>query len=74
MNVMQCVRNLAGLYKMYPSLHSDSKNPATFEWVNRGDADRNILAYICRNPWDYNGAVLCILNLSPVSHYDYSKT
>ena len=71
-DVMQCVRNLAGLYKMYPSLHSDSKNPATFEWVNRGDADRNILAYIRRNPWDYNGAVLCILNLSPVSHYDYS--
>ena len=71
-DVMQCVRNLVGLYKMFPSLHSDSKNPATFEWVNRGDADRNILAYIRRNPWDYNGAVLCILNLSPVSYYDYS--
>ena len=71
-DVMQCVRNLVGLYKMYLSLHSDSKNPATFEWVNRGDADRNILAYIRRNPWDYNGAVLCILNLSPVSYYDYS--
>ncbi len=71
-DIMQCVRNLVGLYKMFPSLHSDSKNPATFEWVNRGDADRNILAYIRRNPWDYNGAVLCILNLSPVSYYDYS--
>ena len=71
-DVMQCVRNLVGLYKMYPSLHCDSKNPATFEWVNRGDADRNILAFIRRNPWDYNGAVLCILNLSPVTYYDYS--
>ena len=71
-DIMQCVRNLVGLYKMFPTLHSDSKNPATFEWVNRGDADRNILAYIRRNPWDYNGAVLCILNLSPVSYYDYS--
>ena len=71
-DVMQCVRNLVGLYKMYPALHADSRNPATFEWVNRGDADRNILAYIRRNPWDYNGAVLCVLNLSPVSHYDYS--
>ncbi|MBO7663858.1 MAG: 1,4-alpha-glucan branching protein GlgB, partial [Clostridia bacterium] len=47
-DVMQCVRNLVGLYKMYPSLHCDSKNPATFEWVNRGDADRNILAFIRR--------------------------
>ena len=71
-DVMQCVRNLVGLYKMYPALHADSKNPATFEWVNRGDADRNILAFIRRNPWDYNGAVLCVLNLSPVTYYDYS--
>jgi len=71
-DVMQCVRNLVGLYKMYPALHADSKNPATFEWVNRGDADRNILAFIRRNPWDYNGAVLCVLNLSPVPVYDYS--
>ncbi len=70
-DVMQCVRNLVGLYKMFPVLHSDSKNPATFEWVNRGDADRNILAYIRRNPWDYNGAVLVVLNLSPVPRYDY---
>ena len=71
-DVMQCVRNLVGLYKMYPALHADSRNPATFEWVNRGDADRNILAFIRRNPWDYNGAVLCVLNLSPVTYYDYS--
>ncbi len=71
-DVLQCVRNLVGLYKMYPALHADSKNPATFEWVNRGDADRNILAFIRRNPWDYNGAVLCVLNLSPMNHYDYS--
>ena len=71
-DVMQCVRNLAGLYKMYPSLYSDSRDSRTFEWVNRGDADRNILAYIRRNPWDYSDAVLCVLNLSPVSIYDYS--
>jgi len=71
-DVMQCVRNLVGLYKMFPVLHSDSRDSRTFEWVNRGDADRNILAFIRRNPWDYNGAVLCVLNLSPVSIYDYS--
>ena len=56
-DVMQCVRNLAGLYKMYPSLYSDSRDSRTFEWVNRGDADRNILAYIRRNPWDYSCGV-----------------
>jgi len=71
-DVMQCVRNLVGLYKMFPALHNDSKDSRTFEWVNRGDADRNILAFIRRNPWDYNGAVLCVLNLSPMTYYDYS--
>ena len=71
-DVMQCVRNLLGLYKMYPSLHSDSRDPATFEWVNKGDADRNILAFIRRNPWNYDGAVLVVLNFSPVSYHDYS--
>ena len=71
-DVMQCVRNLLGLYKMYPSLYSDSRDPATFEWVNKGDADRNLLAFIRRNPWNYDGAVLVVLNFSPVSYHDYS--
>ena len=66
-DVMQCVKNLLEVYKRYPCLYNDSKNTATFEWVNRNDADRNILSFIRRNPWDYNGAVLVVLNFSPVS-------
>ena len=40
--------------------------------VRRFDADRNLLAFIRRNPWDYNSAVLVVLNFSPVSYHDYS--
>ncbi len=71
-DVMQCVRNLLGIYRSHPCLYNDSKNPTTFEWVNRGDADRNILAYYRRNPWNYDGAVLVVCNFSPVEYHDYT--
>ena len=71
-DVLQCVRNLLALYKRYPALYTDSQNPTTFEWVNRHDADRNIFSYIRRNPWDYNGALLVVLNFSPVAYHGYT--
>ena len=71
-DVLQCVRNLLALYKRYPVLYSDSQNPATFEWVNRHDADRNIFSYIRRNPWNYDGALLVVLNFSPMGVGDYT--
>ncbi len=71
-DVMQCVRNLLGLYRMYPCLYSDTRNRTTFEWVNRNDASRNIIAYIRRNPWNYRGAVLVICNFSPTAHGSYA--
>jgi len=71
-DVMQCVNNLLHVYKSHPCLYMDSKNPTTFEWVNRGDADRNIVAYYRRNPWNYDGAVLVVCNFSPVEYHDYT--
>ena len=71
-DVMQCVNNLLHVYKSHPCLYMDSRNPTTFEWVNRGDADRNIVAYYRRNPWNYDGAVLVVCNFSPMSYYDYT--
>lgn len=71
-DVMQCIRNLIGIYKMFPSLYVDSRDSRTFEWVKRDDGERNIICYIRRNPWNYNGAILVICNFSPVSYGDYS--
>ena len=70
-DVMQCVRNLNSVYRTYSSLYSDSKDSRTFEWINRNDADRNILAYIRRNPWNYEKALLVICSFSPMEHHDY---
>lgn len=49
-DVMQCVQNLLNVYRTHHCLYMDSKNPTTFEWVNRGDADRNIVAYYRPQP------------------------
>ena len=69
---MQCVQNLLNVLRTHPCLYMDSKNPTTFEWVNRGDDDRNIVAYYRRNPWNYDGAVLVVCNFSPVEYHDYT--
>ena len=71
-DVMETVRRLNAIYKTYPVLYSDSKNPTTFEWVNKNDAQRNILAYIRRNPWNYESAILVVINFSPVRYDGYS--
>ena len=71
-DVLQCVKNLLSLYRTHPCLYTDAKDSRTFQWVNSGDAGRNILAFLRRNPWDYNGALLVIANLSPVAYPDYS--
>ena len=71
-DVMECVRRLNAVYKNREVLYSDSKNPITFEWVNKNDASRNIFAYIRRNPWNYNSAVLVVCNFSPVRYDGYT--
>lgn len=70
-DVMQCVRKLLDIYRKYPVLYTDSGNPVTFEWVNSQDADRNIISYIRRNPWNYKDALLVICNFSSVFRYSF---
>ena len=70
-DVTQCVKRLIRVYKTYPCLYADSKNPATFEWVNRNDARCSVISFIRRNPWNYNGAVLAVISFSPMEYPDY---
>ena len=71
-DVQLTVRRLLSIYREYPALHRDSKNPAIFEWVNRYYADANIISYIRKNPNNYDGAVLVICNFSPWYHNGYA--
>lgn len=64
-DVMMNVKDLLHIYKEHPVLYSDMGNPVTFEWVNNHDTFRSTFSYIRRNPWNYNSALLVILNFTP---------
>ena len=70
-DVLESLRSLARIYRSYPCLYSDGPNPVTFEWVNDHDMMRNTLSYIRRNPWNWNGALLVVLNFSAQYYEDY---
>ena len=67
-DVQQTVKELLAIYKRYPALHSDSKDSKIFEWVKRDWADANVISFIRKNPWSYDGALLVICNFSPWRH------
>ena len=71
-DVMMTLRSLLKLYDSRPVLYSDLRDPVTFEWVNNGDTYRSTFSYIRRNPWNYNSALLVILNFAPSFYGDYS--
>ena len=70
-DVMECVRKLLSVYKTYPCLYSDSKNSVTFEWINPFDSGRDIISFIRRNPWNYDGALLVVCSFSPMQYNGY---
>ena len=71
-DVMMTVQRLLDVYKKNPVLYSDSRNPATFEWINRYDSYANVISYIRRNPWSYDDAVVVVCNFSAMEHHDYA--
>jgi 1,4-alpha-glucan branching enzyme len=68
---MLTVQKLLSIYRQYPALYADSKNGATFEWINRNDSWANTISYIRRNPWDYKDALVVLCNFSPMHHESY---
>ena len=71
-DVMECLRRLLKLYRKFPVLYADSRDTRTFEWINKNDADRSTLSFIRRNPWNYDGALLCVMNLTPMQLNGYT--
>ncbi len=70
-DIMLNIQRLLAIYKEYPVLYADSKDPSTFEWINRNDSWANTISYIRKNPWNYDGALLVICNFSPMEHHEY---
>ncbi len=69
-DVMNCYRTLLHIYRERPVLYNDCGGPKTFEWINSGDFNRNIFTFIRRNPWNYNNALIFVVNFAPVERWE----
>jgi 1,4-alpha-glucan branching enzyme len=67
--VQRVVRDLNQLYRAVPALWELDHDPAGFEWIDSGDADHNVLAYLRR---DSSGrTVAVVINFAGVPHEGY---
>ena len=69
-DVMDCYRALLKLYRERAVLHDDTGS-ASFEWIESGDVSRSIFSFIRRNPWNYNDALIFVINMTPVDYNDF---
>lgn len=69
-DVMDCYRALLKLYRERPVLYNDC-SPSSFEWIESGDVQRSIFAFIRRNPWNYNDALVFVCNMTPTRYESY---
>ena len=69
-SVMECYRALLHLYRERSVLYDDS-NSKSFEWIESGDVQRSIFAFIRRNPWNYNDGLIFVCNMTPMTYENY---
>ncbi|UEL29251.1 1,4-alpha-glucan branching enzyme [Pseudarthrobacter sp. L1SW] len=68
--VQLLTKDLNELYSSTPSLYARDNEPAGFQWINGGDADRNVLSFI---RWDKeNNPLVCAINFSGMPHVGYT--
>ncbi|MCA4135719.1 1,4-alpha-glucan branching protein GlgB [Arthrobacter sp. M4] len=62
-------KELNELYRSTPALHDKDNEPSGFQWINGGDADRNVLSFI---RWGADGnPLVCAVNFSGGPHNNY---
>ncbi len=64
--VQRLVKDLNHLYRASPALHSQDFSDAGFEWIDHGDAQRNLLSFVRKGREGQMMLVLC--NFAPVVH------
>ncbi len=70
--IMMSLKELLSLYKKYPVLHRDSVRWPSFQWVNKNDYWRSTFSYIRKDAEGYDGALLIVVNFTPVHYEDYT--
>lgn len=68
--MFELIKALNHLYRNEPALYQHSFSSDGFQWVEVGDSQNSVLAYL-RKGYDEADDVLTILNLTPVVRYYY---
>jgi 1,4-alpha-glucan branching enzyme len=68
--VRRLVEDLGARYREIPALYELDDRPEGFRWIDAGNADQNVIAFV---RFDANGApgVVCVANFSPVVRRDF---
>jgi 1,4-alpha-glucan branching enzyme len=68
--LQRLVRDLNRLYRAEPALWGADSEPEGFEWIDGGNVDQNVIAYMRKTPG--NGErLICVGNFSPVVRENY---
>ncbi|XAS64599.1 1,4-alpha-glucan branching enzyme [Micrococcaceae bacterium Sec5.8] len=62
-------KDLNELYSSTPALYEQDNDPAGFQWINGGDANRNVLTFIRRDA--AGNPLVCAFNFSGAPHADF---
>jgi len=68
--VQQMVKDLNGVYKNYPALYEKQFSPEGFEWIDYGDGENSVLAYI-RKGHDKKNDLFVVCNFTPITRENY---
>ena len=68
--MQQCIKRLNDLYRNEPALYEKSFSAEGFQWVEYGDRQNSVFAYIRKGHDRFNDLVI-VLNLTPVIRRNY---
>jgi 1,4-alpha-glucan branching enzyme len=66
------VRDLNRVYRSQPALWEEDFQPEGFEWIDADDSDQSVISFVRRRAGGgFDGAVVCVANLTPVPRQGY---
>ena len=69
--LMKLVRSLNLVYRYEPALHQYDLDGKGYQWIDSNDSENSILSYLRLGESGHKGAVVVVLNFTPVPHYNY---
>jgi 1,4-alpha-glucan branching enzyme len=70
-HVRQWLADLNRAYASEPALHRGDSDPGGMQWVEVGDADQSVYAWLRKDPSGDGRPVLVVINATPMARHNY---